>query len=70
MILLMLILLHAGDGQFVQVNPDQITSTRSPREHHDTLFPPHTHCLVYLTDGKFVAVQEDCETVKRVIESK
>ena len=70
MILLVLILLHAGDGQVVDVNPDQITSLRSPREKHDKLFPPNTECLIYLTDGKFVAVQEECSTVKKTIEGK
>ena len=70
MIAFLLIILHASDGQIVQINPDQITSIRTPREHHETLFPPHTHCMVNLTDGKFIAVREDCEAVKKMIETK
>lgn len=70
MTLLILILLHAAGGHMVEVNTDQITSMRSPRDvkQHERLFAADAHCLVNLTDGKFVVVQEDCDTVKKMAE--
>ena len=72
MILLVLILLHAADGQVIEINPDQITNMRGPRDvaSKDKLFPAHTRCLISQTDGKYVAVTEDCDTVKKTIEGK
>lgn len=63
---LRLLTLHRADGGTVAVNPDQITSLRS------TAGVGHLapgHCVIFLTDGKFVAVLEDCGAVQRQLET-
>jgi uncharacterized protein YlzI (FlbEa/FlbD family) len=52
-----LIVLHGVDGHNVEINPSAVTSMREARD-----------CMVNLADGKFVAVKEDCGTVKTMIE--
>ena len=64
---LYLVVLHRSDGGDVTVNADQVTSLRSLHEHRD-LVPGH--CMVGLTDGKFVGVQETCAEVKRQLEDR
>jgi hypothetical protein len=65
-----LLVLHGGDKQEVTINTEQVTSLRGPKATSDPLFAHGVKCLVGLTDGKFVTVTEDCETVRRLIGSK
>jgi hypothetical protein len=52
-------------GQVVEINSTEIVAVRAPRgiDH----VHPDVHCLVFTTDGKFTAVQEECETVVKKI---
>lgn len=68
LVALHMLVLHRSDGGEVIVNGDQITSLRSPPGSLSKL-TPSGHCLVGLTDGKFVAVLEDCSEVKRQLET-
>lgn len=64
---LSLIILHRADGGEVIINPAQVTSLRATAGSLGRL-APHGHCLVGLTDGKFVAVIEPCGEIKRLLE--
>lgn len=64
---LSLIVLHRADGGEVIINPAQVTSLRATAGSLGRL-APHGHCLVGLTDGKFVAVIEPCGDVKKLLE--
>lgn len=66
LVALHLIVLHRSDGGDVTINADQITSLRDPVR-HGQLFPAG-HCIIGLTDGKFVAVLEACAEVRRLLE--
>lgn len=61
-----LIVLHRSDGGDVTINAEQVTSLRS------TVGVGHLasegHCIVGLTDGKFVTVLEPCAEVRRRLE--
>lgn len=72
MILLVLILLHGPDNYPVQINPEQITALRTERnvKEHERMYPKGGKCLISLTDGKNLAVTEDCDTVRRLIEGR
>lgn len=63
-----LLLLHGPGGQPVEVNAGQIVSLRPPRV--GTHFSPGTGCLVFMTDGKFIAVRENCPEISRMIEAE
>lgn len=67
LIALQLIVLHRSDGGNVIINTAQITSLRSPAGHLGRL-APSGHCIVHLTDGKFVVVLEACAEVERQLE--
>jgi hypothetical protein len=67
LILLQLIVLHRSDGGEVTINPAQITTLRTPAGPLAHL-SPFARCIVYLTDGKQVAVLETCEAVKTRLE--
>jgi hypothetical protein len=51
------------DSQRIDLNPSEIVSVRPPRstEH----FGEGIRCLIHTVDGKFVAVIEDCDTVRQ-----
>lgn len=65
-LLTLLVVLTGPDGQLISLNPNTVVTTRAPRstEH----FAPGIKCLIHTIDGKFIAVQEDCDTVKNLIE--
>lgn len=60
------VVLHRIDGGEVLVSPRHVTSLRSPAGPARGLMPGH--CVVGLTDGKFVGVLEACATVKDLLE--
>lgn len=62
----MLIHLTGPGDQVIELNPDQLVTSRAPRSSDH--FAPGTHCLINTADGKVVAVKEDCETVERLID--
>lgn len=61
-----LIMLVGPDKQLVEINPEKIVSLRAPRivEH----FARETRCLVFTSDGKFIAVRETCREVQKHID--
>lgn len=64
---LLFVMLHGTNGQQFFINPHQITSMREPTGNDLRHFPTGTHCVIGTTDGKFVATQEDCDTVRNLI---
>jgi hypothetical protein len=64
-----LVRLTGIDGQHLEINPEQVIELRGARQvqpgqlgHH--LVHPESKCVVFTTDGKFLAVAEDCDTVR------
>jgi hypothetical protein len=69
--LALLIVLHAADGGEISISAEQVTSLRSPQvDGGDKHFSKTVHCMVSLADGKFIAVVERCETVRKKIEEQ
>lgn len=62
------IFLHAPGGAGIIINPHEITSMRQRPSAGDQFFVGNAECMINLTDGKFVAVIEACETVHQMIE--
>jgi hypothetical protein len=63
-----LIQLHGPGGQTFDVNASAVVELRQPRsEEH---FGKGVKCIVNTSDGKFSAVIEDCDTVRRMIEGE
>jgi len=54
------------DNIHVLINSDQIVSLREPRG-QDRVVHKDAKCIVFLTDGKFIAVIEECEKVQALI---
>jgi hypothetical protein len=68
-VVLRLIVVHAADRhRDCRQCIDSITSLRSRPVGGDSIFTEHVHCMISMSDGKFVAVVEDCETVRRLSE--
>lgn len=63
-----LMVLHRVDGGEVFINPAQVTSLRLVEGALSARIGGG-HCLVGLTDRKFVSVLESCAEVKRLLES-
>jgi hypothetical protein len=63
----LLVVLHRSDGGEVAVAPGQVTTLRTPVGAPSGL-KPGLGCIVGLTDGKWVAVLEGCNEVKRRLE--
>jgi uncharacterized protein YlzI (FlbEa/FlbD family) len=64
-----LILVHAPDGQEVQVNVAEISSIKKPREDAEEHFAEGTRCILTMTNGKFIFTTETClEITKKIAE--
>jgi hypothetical protein len=60
-----LVQLTGPDGkQRIDINPAEITSIREPSGPQQTVMAKGTHCVIVMTSSKFVAVHEDCATVR------
>jgi hypothetical protein len=68
LVLLHLIQLHGPDGQIIDVNPNEVSSLREPREGSEGHFPNGTKCIISMTNSKLVFVTEDCELIRMEIE--
>jgi hypothetical protein len=66
-----LLVLHSVEGHEITISPQQVTSLRAARHNkQNELVSPHVHCLIGLTDGKFISVTEDCATVRELLETR
>lgn len=62
-----LVELHGPQGQRFYVNPQQITTVREPLRTDMGYFGTGARCVIVMTNGKFVAVRDDCDTVRRLV---
>jgi hypothetical protein len=67
--IILLVILHAVDGREVAIAPAQVTSLHAAKEGQpNVLMTDAVHCVVNLTDGKFVSVIETCAEVRDLLE--
>jgi hypothetical protein len=59
-----LIGLHRPDGEQVSVNPRSVVTITPARDHGH--FAPSVHCVVHLSDHKFLSVRETCDEVRHL----
>ena len=66
----MLITLHTLDGRDVQVNTAHIVSISEGRDERDPdkWMTDKAHCVITLSNGKLIAVEENCDSVKQRLE--
>jgi len=63
-----LIELHGPGGQTFDINVAEVVELRTPRD--EDHFARGVQCIVNTSDGKYSAVSEDCDTVRRMIEGE
>jgi len=51
------------DQQMIEVNPDNIVSIRELRGEIQGHFHKDVKCLIFMSDGKFLGVIENCHVV-------
>ena len=61
-LVLHLLMVHSPDGLVIEINPHEISSIRQPPSVAGH-FDKDVHCLIIMTNGKFIATSEDCQTV-------
>lgn len=59
---------HGPGGQIIDLSPDAIVSLRVPRQEEH--LQKDIRCIINTSDGKFSAVIEDCEEVRRMLEQE
>lgn len=64
----LLVTLTGPDGRHIDVNAKRVVSTREPHHVDKKHIAEKIKCMVHTSDGKFIAVVEDCKTVRRLIE--
>jgi hypothetical protein len=62
-----LVRLTGPDGELIEINPEEVVSARAPGSIAGHLHP-HTRCIVFTSDGKFISVREECEDVQKKLE--
>ncbi|WP_445215454.1 hypothetical protein ACKWRH_23530 [Bradyrhizobium sp. Pa8] len=67
-----LILLHGPDGHEVSVNPMTVTTVQDARADSDTnkQTTKGVACIISMIDGKFIAVREDCDTARSILQAR
>ena len=68
--LVALIVVHMVDGREVTINPKQVTRLAEARQEGDPQkkLTDEVHCVVYMTDGSYVSVAEECDMVRGLME--
>ena len=61
------VILRTLDGRDVHVNPRQVVSVAKPSP-TGKAFDTKVHCVVYMTDGKFISIAEECDSIRRRLE--
>jgi len=64
---LSLILVHGPHGQNIEINANEISSIRMPRDVSQGHFAKGTQCVVIMTNGKFIATRETCDEIVGLI---
>jgi hypothetical protein len=70
---LLFIFVHGPDQQEIEINVNEISSIRQPREAASEHIGEGVNCIIFMTNGKFIGTVESCrEVVKKVaaLESK
>jgi hypothetical protein len=64
-----LVLLHMIDGRVVLINPKQVTQLLStpPAGGANKVLPDAVRCVIRLSDGSYLSVSEDCDTVRELM---
>jgi len=65
-----LILVQAPGNQAIEINPRQISSIREPRDTEGQHWQKDVRCILSMTNGKFIAVVEDCKTIVEMVEKQ
>ena len=68
-VILRLISVHGPDGQPIEVNVDEISTIRTPREFGaaEQHFGKTVRCALVMTNGKFVPTRETCSEILTLI---
>jgi hypothetical protein len=64
-----LVELTGPNNQPIDINPATVVSIRERRA-GETHLQKGVRCVIHTSDGKFIAVLEDCDTVRRKLEGK
>jgi hypothetical protein len=67
---LTLVLLHSPTGGAIYVNPDTVTTMRSPPAEKNKHFTDEAKCLLNTSDGKFISVVETCDQVRTLFRER
>ena len=67
---LAMVLLHRADGGEVRVFPSHVTSlhAKAPSSPANKVVVGEARCVLWLADGKVLAVLETCEVVRNLLE--
>jgi uncharacterized protein YlzI (FlbEa/FlbD family) len=62
-----LLLLHGPDGREIYINPETVTTMRAAPHDKNKHFPDEARCMLNTNDGKFIAVIESCEEIRKLM---
>lgn len=65
-----LIEVHGVDGQLVFFNAQEISSLRAPTSADLQRFAKGAHCVIVMTNSKFLATRESCAEIKQKLVAK
>jgi hypothetical protein len=64
---LSLVELHTPANTIVDINPAEVSSLREPLELSTQHWARGTHCVIVMSNGRTIAVTEDCPTVRHYL---
>jgi hypothetical protein len=58
--------MHGPTGQKIYVNPELVASLREPLPVNRADIAKGTNCILFLSNGNFIAIRERCDVARRV----
>ena len=55
------------NGDRIDINSAEITSLREPHGSTEMHWAQGTRCIIVMSNGKFIAVHEDCSSVRKLL---
>jgi hypothetical protein len=65
------ILVHGPDQQEIDLNVNEISSIRDPKDSEDMHYAKGTNCVIVMTNGKIISAIENCsDIIKKISENE
>jgi hypothetical protein len=63
-----LIIVHAPNGDEIELNTNEVSSLREPRD-AEGHYHKDVNCVIFMTNGRFISATESCKDIHAMLEA-